>query len=254
MNFYWKKEWTTPAVVGVVSFAAGVGSGILIHKKKVDRDIEDAILSAQRISDAIHEMPPPVFKPFTPPKAKDLHIVTEPEPGVFVIEDAGAGDFRDPVVPDVDGGEDATEDPQSPAETGQVNVENIFDDGWNAEEEERDRTVDAPYILHIDEYFNNEKGYAQCCLTWYAGDQILTDENMVPIHNPSAIVGHLNFGHGSRDEDTVYIRNDKLRAEYEVSRLVGSYVAEMYGAEAEAEAEQTDLKHSHTIRKFRDRD
>jgi hypothetical protein len=246
MNFYWKKEWTTPAVVGVVSFAAGVGSGILIHKKKVDRDIEDSILAAQRLSDAMRNVKLPTVH-FDPPMAKDLNIVSEPFEEVITTKDLPAGDFRNPVVPDIDGGEDATEDP------GAVFV-NVFEDDWDPEEEAKDRTEDAPYILHIDEYFNNEKGYAQCCLTWYAGDQILTDENMVPIHNPSAIVGHLNFGHGSRDEDTVYIRNDKLRAEYEVSRLVGSYVAEMYGIEAEAEAEETDLKHSHTIRKFRDRD
>jgi hypothetical protein len=240
MNFYWKKEWTTPAAVGVVSFAAGVGTGILIHMKKVDRDIEDAILSAQRISDAIHEMPPPTFKPFPPPKAEDLKIISETVTEVTTIVE----------IPDVEDGED----PQTPEETAQVNVENIFEDDWDSEEEAKDRTEDAPYILHIDEYFNQEKGYAQCCLTWYAGDMILTDENMVPIHNPSAIVGHLNFGHGSREEDTVYIRNDKLRAEYEVTRVPGSYVTEMYGVEAEAEAEERDLKHSHTIRKFRPQD
>jgi len=250
MNFYWKKEWTTPAAVGVVSFAAGIGTGILIHMKKIDRDIENALLAAQNISDAIREMPPPVIKPYSPPKVEDLEIISETFTEVTTIKDIPTGDFRNPVVPDVDGGEDATEDPQ-PSE---AIFENVFEDHWNSEEEAKDRTEDAPYILHIDEYFNQEKGYAQCCLTWYAGDMILTDENMVPIHNPSAIVGHLNFGHGSREEDIVYIRNDKLRAEYEVTRVPGSYVTEMYGIEAEAEAEERDLKHSHTIRKFRPQD
>jgi hypothetical protein len=62
----------------------------------------------------------------------------------------------------------------------------------------------------------------------------------------------LVFGHGSGDPNVVYIRNEKLQAEYEVLRDPGSYEIEVLGGHVEREMQEVDLKHSRQPGKFRE--
>jgi hypothetical protein len=148
--------------------------------------------------------------------------------------------------------------PQDPAEIvveNQPNFINIFKSesvsmDWDYELEKENRTMDKPYILHQDEYFSKETEYSQSTLTYYSGDDILVDEQEVPIYNYKAVVGELNFGHGSDDPNVVYVRNDKLSGEYEVIKDSGLYEIEVLGNEYESILEKHDLKPN--IMKFRD--
>ncbi len=148
--------------------------------------------------------------------------------------------------------------PQDPAEIvveHQPNFINIFKSesvsmDWDYELEKENRTMDKPYILHQDEYFSKETEYSQSTLTYYSGDDILVDEQEVPIYNYKAVVGELNFGHGSDDPNVVYVRNDKLSGEYEVIKDSGLYEIEVLGNEYESILEKHDLKPN--IMKFRD--
>ncbi len=112
------------------------------------------------------------------------------------------------------------------------------------------RSDKQPYVLHKDEFFADENGYSQITLTYYAGDNILVDESDVPIYNHVDVVGDLLFGHGSGDPKTVYIRNDKQHAEYEVLHDEGLYSQEVLGLEIENNLRVQEIKHSHN-RKFR---
>lgn len=145
-------------------------------------------------------------------------------------------------------------DPEDIVVEHQPNYVNIFNDElgeWNYELELNNRSEDIPYVLHYNEFFNEEMGFGQSTLTYYEGDDILTDENDVPIYNHSSVVGELLFGHGSNDPNVVYIRNEKLHAEYEVLREPGSYQVEILGADVETSYKE-DLKHSkHQVPKFR---
>lgn len=134
-----------------------------------------------------------------------------------------------------------------------LNVHNIFGNGadewdYKTEIEHRDKT--KPYIIHVDEYMGDEMGWdSQSTLTWYEKDQILTDSQDHPIHNPSVVVGlPLRFGHGSNDPNVVYVRNEQLQAEYEILRDSGSYQEIVLGEEMEAAAEAEELRHSHQMR------
>jgi hypothetical protein len=93
--------------------------------------------------------------------------------------------------------------------------------GWEFEEELATRSEDRPYIIHQDEYQGNETGYKQEVLTWYAGDEVLTDEDEEPMDNADEIVdlNHMSrFGHGTDDFNVIFVRNDRLRMEYEICR------------------------------------
>ena len=125
-----------------------------------------------------------------------------------------------------------------------VNVFSDEDDDWDYEEEEQTRNPDHPYVIHRDEYDQNEDDYGQSTLTYYAGDNILCDEHDVPVYDPERVVGALQFGHGSKDPSICFIRNDRLLAEYEVLFDPGSFQEEVLGQDPR------DLKH-HRVPKFR---
>lgn len=133
------------------------------------------------------------------------------------------------------------------------------DEDWDLEKEVAARNSTRPYVIHYDEYFAaemEEAGYLQQALTYYAEDDILADQNDVPVYNHVDIVGNLEdvtpgvpnpiFGHGSKgDPSTVYIRNDKLKAEYEITRDSGQFAQTVMGLDLENGGERAKrLAHS----------
>jgi hypothetical protein len=119
-----------------------------------------------------------------------------------------------------------------------VNTINVFEtvtqvpeqeDEWDYEAEQSSRTPHEPYIIHSDEFHSGESGLRQTTLTYYAGDDVLCDEAETPIYNAGEVVGELRFGHGSKDANVVYVRNEKLGGEYEIVRDEGHFAIEVLG-------------------------
>jgi hypothetical protein len=105
-------------------------------------------------------------------------------------------------------------------------------EAWDFEEELAHRTETEPFILHHDEYYEGEKDYIQSSLTYFEGDDVLVDDKQVPIPDSDSVVGDENlrrFGHGSRDNNLLYIRNDRMEIDFEVVRSTGSYTKEVLG-------------------------
>lgn len=72
---------------------------------------------------------------------------------------------------------------------------------------------DEPYVIEPDE-FGTMFDYDQIELTYYA-DGVLTDDWNYPIENPNELVGADFAEHfGEYEEDSVYVRNDRKKAEY----------------------------------------
>ena len=124
-------------------------------------------------------------------------------------------------------------------------------EGWDYDQEIKTRSSDAPYVLHRDEFFQDELNYTQITLTYYSGDDIMVDDDDTPIYNHNQIIGTVRFGHGSGDENIFYVRNDKLRAEYEVVNDPRMYSSVVLGLEIEDNARTKDLQHSGP-RRFRE--
>jgi hypothetical protein len=232
-----------PLISGVVGFA--IGFGVCWYKTKKEKDDLNQLL------DDLSE------------QFSDLHKSYFGEDSYESFDKVIDG----PIQLELDLGSDLSHGrpynnvlntPQDPAEIvveNQPNFINIFKSesvsmDWDYEIEKENRTMDKPYILHQDEYFSKETEYSQSTLTYYSGDDILVDEQEVPIYNYKAVVGELNFGHGSDDPNVVYVRNDKLSGEYEVIKDSGLYEIEVLGNEYESILEKHDLKPN--IMKFRD--
>lgn len=140
---------------------------------------------------------------------------------------------------------DESEPDSSEDEPEVVNILVKPDDKFNLEEEMANRTEDAPYILHRDEFMQGALGYEQTTLTYFEGDDVLVDERDQVVDDTEGTVGNdnlLKFGHGSKDNNVVYIRNDRLELDIEVLRSRGKYTQEVLGF----------IEHSDkSIRKFR---
>ena len=140
-------------------------------------------------------------------------------------------------------------------------VHSQFEDGtediWNYAEEEQHRSETRPYVLSAAEFRDDEKDYSQLTLTYYEGDRTLSDEDDEIVPNHSMVIGPLLFGHGSGDPNVYYVRNDRLKAEYEVLRHPGKYEVELAGLQEENEQARQfvrDIKRQRGQQRFRPED
>lgn len=87
--------------------------------------------------------------------------------------------------------------------------------------------VDGPYVISLSEFTEDKQHYDKISWCYYEGDDVLCDENEEPISEGSVeeTVGDalVRFGDGSDDENIVYVRNDKISCDYEISRVNASF-------------------------------
>lgn len=92
---------------------------------------------------------------------------------------------------------------------------------------------DRPYVVTPEE-FGNADEYDIISLNYYA-DGIVSDDWGDKIEDLEATVGEDFASHyGEYEEDAVYIRNDRLKVEYEVLKSLSKY-SEMFPAEEDDE-------------------
>ena len=78
-----------------------------------------------------------------------------------------------------------------------------------------------PYVIKPEEY--GESGYDTLEFTYYA-DDILADELDDPVENIDEVVGADFADHfGDYEDDSVHIRNDELKCDYEILKDYRSY-------------------------------
>lgn len=128
-------------------------------------------------------------------------------------------------------------------------VRNVFTDAanstWDPEAEEAARDRTKPYILEHDEFYESDRDQSQ--LTWFEGDGVLADDKDEHIPDIDGVVGLANlekFGHGSRDPNILYIRNEKLEVDFEIVLNEGKYTEQIMGFIQHEDA-------PHRVRKFR---
>lgn len=267
-------------IVGVLAFAGGAVSGYFLAKRRLETsyEITEVVELDYEVDEDVeeHEIPGQLSM-----ESIDIEEIKRSAPAA---EEDDPVVRRSPVVIDeevysqhfgaVEGVDVTAETVEATIETDDAVIEikqdiatmeegelyepplvvtnNVFaadDDDWNTAEELKKRTPGAPYVLHKDEFYDDEMDFSQLTLTYYEGDQIMTDEDEKPVYNHERLVGPLMFGHGSGDPNVFYVRNHNQRAEYEVVRHTGLYSEEVLGLEIEDNARVKDLKHS--VRRFR---
>lgn len=136
---------------------------------------------------------------------------------------------------------------------------NVFDersvDDFDYDEEMKKRSPERPYIISQEEFLQAEPGFDQTTITYYEGDGALADERdqEIPFIDPIIGEGNLQFGHGSGDSRIVYIRNERLSADYEVVKSDGKYAHEVLGLE-HGDGGNRGRQQRKATRKFRSED
>lgn len=82
---------------------------------------------------------------------------------------------------------------------------------------------DGPYTISPDEY-GDMYDYNTMHLTYYAEDEVLSDENDEMIDDIDGIIGLDSLDHfGEYEDDVLFVRNDKRKTDYEIFYDKGSY-------------------------------
>lgn len=109
---------------------------------------------------------------------------------------------------------------------GYINDSNMSD---ISEREGDISSEDRPYVIYPEE-FGEFNDYEKISLTYYA-DQILADENDELIDDVEDVVGFESLAHfGEYENDSVFVRNDRLKSDYEIlidRRLYSDVVGEV---------------------------
>lgn len=121
-----------------------------------------------------------------------------------------------------------------PEDMEPVNVFDEMDHSWDyaAEVKQRRQFPDDPYVIHRAEFVDNEPDHEQLSYTYFEADDILADIDDTIVADIDAVVGLSNlerFGHGSHNPNVVYIRNDGLDIDIELTRDGGSFHETMHG-------------------------
>lgn len=228
-----------PIAVGVISFAAGAGAGFFLGRRQKYE---------------VHEIPAQMEFTFdsasnSPATVKVETVILERSEAVVIDEDALLSQGQAFIEEKLN---EVIEERLAPPVTETVR-QSIFaenDPDWDYREEVKNRGADLPYVIHKDEFFSNELDSVQSTLSYYAGDNIMADEDDTPVYNYDRVIGPLRFGHGSGDPNVFYVRNHKRGAEYEILFNTGLYSQEVLGLEIEDNQRVKDLKHS-DIPRFR---
>ncbi len=81
--------------------------------------------------------------------------------------------------------------------------------------EEQTSMNDKPYVISPEEFGEYEE-YEKISLTYY-GDQVLADENDELVEDVEGAVGFESLTHfGEYEDDSVFVRNDRLKCDYEI--------------------------------------
>lgn len=75
-----------------------------------------------------------------------------------------------------------------------------------------------PFVISIEEFMESDPPYGKCSITYFAEDNVLMDEreDVMVIDETVGEDCLGQFGSMSQDPNTVYVRNDRLGADYEI--------------------------------------
>jgi hypothetical protein len=110
-------------------------------------------------------------------------------------------------------------------------------DDWDAEAEEANRNPAYPYVISYEEFMENTFEHTQSTLTYYEGDDVLAESDGSPILESDKVIGDTldRFGHGSKDPNVVYVRNEITECDFEVVRHSGDFADQVPGLRHSAE-------------------
>lgn len=111
-------------------------------------------------------------------------------------------------------------------------------------EEVEDRDPEVPYVISMEEYMQDREEFDKNTVTYFEEDEVLCDDRETVIPDVEATVGHdslTKFGTSSSNHNVVYVRNERLEADFEIILDKGAFSEVVLG-----------FKEKEEVRKMRD--
>jgi hypothetical protein len=243
------QPWIFPVCMGI-AFVAGVVVGNWIAEKpKPEPKFKRRYVFEEDLEEEIEDLEEELEDAETEIEQLELDVVNEGKHMVKTIIQEEGDDIVERIGRELHA-HVIHEDPRRKYEKEHPEQEHVWPDPeWDYEEELKHRDPKKPYIIHRDEFEEDEydKDPRQTTITYYRGDDVLVDEGMQVIYRPETVVGVLEFGKGSGDPNVCFVRNEELDAEYEVLLDPGYYYVEVLGG-----TPPENPKPHKTIHKFMD--
>lgn len=82
-----------------------------------------------------------------------------------------------------------------------------------------------PYVIDPSDYELTCSNYEKQALVWYHFDQVLADDNEEEVMDIRRLVGNCieESGFSDDDVDTLYVRNDKIMCDFEISKIYEAF-------------------------------
>lgn len=124
---------------------------------------------------------------------------------------------------------------------GAVTEEDIGEDGmdhqtyniFKAQQKLLDeRDPNKPYLIGIEDYSDPPSGYDSLTVNYYPENNILVDERDLAIDLVEETVGEFNltqFGQQGNEDHIIYVRNERVQADFEIVRHEGSFMESAFG-------------------------
>ena len=144
----------------------------------------------------------------------------------------------------VEPGEGGIDDVDLSVVEGPTNYHNVFteqSDDARLNPDARDTT--RPYVISEDEWSEGQDFYDTINLTYYAGDNVLSDDEDKPIDKVGEIVGTDNlgmFGVGVVDPNIVFVRNEIMKTDFEITRREDEYKVTVLGFRSDNNLQHSD--------------
>jgi hypothetical protein len=208
----------------------GIGIGYQIAAKKLSLEFEQRLESETREMKTFYEASPNGKKYPTPQDAV-AELIPE-QAGAAILEYQG----NDPVkvaydkimkskvvteeIVEVESNVDSPPEIEFPTVS-----QNIF---------EAQRDANRPYIITEEMFLENEHEMDQASVTFHRNGEKVSDRHDDEIEDYDKIIGtdfKSKFGVGSSDENTVYVRNEFLKMDFEISLSENSFEQDVLGEE-----------------------
>lgn len=248
------KQLLIHAGVFAVGAGLGYGAGYLVYKKKFQK-ISDEDIESVREAYSKNAKVKPDLKDFG--KTIDVKAVVKESVvessdtiistyGYLSASDTDAADFkavhgRTPTTyeliqmgngtPVEDAVRNSFDHDDSNVVESNLLTDNLFENPPEQDpellgNEENVRNPDRPYVIPVANWMTNDTDYDQITLTFWADDDVLANDDGSIINDVEGYVGITNlhrFGFLSEDPETVYVRNERIGVDYEITKDERNY-------------------------------
>jgi hypothetical protein len=188
-------------VANVISFLLGAAVGSVVTWKLLEKKID------QKYAQLADEEIASVKAKYTYKKPEEEQTDTQPEEPQEEVKEAEETDAKPLNIKDYYA--------SKIKEAGYEDYSAMMEKG--VEED-----MKKPYVIAPEE-FGEEDGYDTVSLTYYA-DGVLTDELDKVVKDVDKLVGKDSLTHfGEYEDDSVFVRNEKQKCDYEILRDCRSY-------------------------------